>query len=138
MQGGAFSEGSQVTNGMRRQGSRKSTKTLARAAYMQRKLDVVWPVGPQQWTTITGYLVGMDDYYLELVEVPHFPDLHLFTVPPAVCIVHKAAPLIRIHGNKTLKDEEAVIREQVTKVGGTFWEHCRQMYSGKNNSEESS
>lgn len=120
---------------IRRQGARRSTKTLYYAAYKGRKLQVIWPVGEPPWATITGYLVGMDDFYLEIVEVPPFPDDE-FEIPVTVSVVHKSAPLVRILGTETLETESSRIRDEITKLGRSFWDTCRRVHSGQNQQQD--
>jgi hypothetical protein len=105
-----------------------STKTLARAAYHGHRVEVgVSPDGPKT----TGYLVGMDDFHLKIVEVP------LTSYPPTVTLVPKRVEPIRVHGIPSLEREDETTRQEIEQLGRSFWDYCGRKYLGMNDKKES-
>lgn len=116
-----------VGRGVRR-GAHMSTKVLARAAVDGRCLSLMIPGLPGTPGTIDGYLVGMDDFHLQIAEVSA-SDVN-------VGLVHKSVPLI-ILTNAFLSDEHEDAQNTVKKIGGAFWKYCAETHLGQNGNKES-
>lgn len=111
-----------------RLGTWMSAKTLASAAVNGHRLDI----GPLSGDpTISGYLVGMDDYYLKIVPIPVAGSGMACTH-----LVHKSAGLIRISAIATLDAENEITRDEVTRIGRAFWDYCSRKFFS-NGSKES-
>jgi hypothetical protein len=76
--------------------------------------------------SISGFLVGMDDYHWLIVpedipgEDPELP----------VVLVHKSCAFVMISSSVRLSSRPESFRTKVRKIGERFWEHCKQAHLG--------
>lgn len=112
-----------------RLGTGMSVGTLARAAFLGHRLEISSLT--ERPVVITGYLVGMDDFHLRIVEVP------FTTTPASVALVHKSAGLIRISAEPMLESEPEATREEIVSIGERFWDFCGRRFLGNGGNKES-
>jgi hypothetical protein len=117
-----------VGRGVRR-GAYMSTKVLARAACEGRCLSFMIPGLPGVAGTVDGYLVGMDDFHLQIAEVSD-SDV-------TVALIHKSVPLIALSNDAFLSKEDENAQSAVKEIGSAFWKYCSEIHLGKNGNKES-
>lgn len=92
-----------------------STKQMAYAARDGKRLTLNTSVG-----SVTGYLVGMDDYHWLIAEVTETSEV-------CVSLVHKGlTPHARISRMPLLSDETPAIQAAVREAGGAFFSWCER------------
>lgn len=109
-----------------RTGAYMSTKVLARAACEGRHLGVLIAGFP---APIRGYLVGMDDFHLQIATISD-DDV-------TIALIHKTAGAIMLSSSDFLKHEPEAIRSKVQEIGQPFWNFCERNYLGKSGGKES-
>lgn len=103
-----------------RQGSRMSTRQMARAATSGRLLTFRF----QDSEIVEGYLVGSDDFHW---LVAHQPD-----EKPRISLIHKGSTYrIDISPDPELDNENDALKAFVVRIGRGFWLFCDQTYLGK-------
>lgn len=103
-----------------------STKVLARAAVEGRRLTVMIPGLPNP---SSGYLVGMDDFHIQLAEISG--------ESVTVSLIHKTAGVIVFSPDAFLDDEHELVAAEIATVGKPFWTFCAEHYLGRNGNKES-
>ena len=78
---------------------------------------------------ILGYLVGMDDFHLQIAQVGGDA--------VTLGLIHKSAPLIAFSNDAFLCDESEEHQNAVKEIGDAFWKFCVENHLGQNGNKES-
>jgi hypothetical protein len=103
-----------------RMGSSVSAKAMARAAVEGKR--IIFNI-TGDWA-VCGYLVGMDDFHWIVAEVGSSDS-------PEISLVHKTIPVVTFTA-VTLEKETEEFRQNVKKIGQSFWDNCKKQYLGRN------
>jgi hypothetical protein len=101
-------------------GSSVSAKAMARAAVEKKRL--IFNI-TGDWS-VCGYLVGMDDFHWVVAELDGSDS-------PIINLVHKSIPVVTFTAF-TLQSEAEKFRQNVEKIGKSFWDSCNKQYLGRN------
>lgn len=94
-------------------GSAMSDKQIARAAVEGQRL-IFRTVA---FTPMDGYVVGMDDFHWLIASPGELGE------PVATTLIHKTCPLVSFT-DTYLADEPEEDRQEIQKIGRSFWESC--------------
>jgi len=113
----------------RKSGSAMSDRQMARAAVDGRLITFIQELRAsyaEQDRSISGFLVGADDYHWMIVpEEFSNPEQDL-----PVVLVHKSCPFVMISPSTRLSGRPKSFRTKVGEIGRGFWEHCKQAHLG--------
>lgn len=113
-------------------------KQLARAAIDRKKVTFMVNLGSNH--EVSGYIAGIDSYtVMVVVPTSYVPDKTTYksvATGTTTTFVHKSAAVIKISSTESLDDESEFVRDEVTKIGSSFWRSCQQRYLGHTNTEQ--
>ena len=107
-------------------GSHLSDKQIAHSAVRGRKVTFSF-FNTNPVHEVVGYIVGTDAYHWFVATPVTAPDR---SEKVALSLVHKGrVDVIGLGSHPSLADEPEEIRDEVTRIGASFWSACSKTYS---------